>query len=128
MYGTGELPQAFCRLCAVFGGVYYLGRSVSNIIVKEDQCVGIVTEGKRINCDYLVLADKFTPDNILEDVSQVTTERKLFITESSILAADKEQITLLSLPGEEIIHVIEVGPGTAACPKGLQVRLEYNQT
>jgi RAB protein geranylgeranyltransferase component A len=20
MYGTGELPQAFCRLCAVFGG------------------------------------------------------------------------------------------------------------
>jgi RAB protein geranylgeranyltransferase component A len=24
MYGSGELPQAFCRLCAVFGGVYYL--------------------------------------------------------------------------------------------------------
>merc|ERR1719317_1642961 len=28
MYGSGELPQAFCRLCAVFGGIYYLGRSL----------------------------------------------------------------------------------------------------
>ena len=26
MYGSGELPQAFCRLCAVFGGTYYLGK------------------------------------------------------------------------------------------------------
>ena len=95
------------------------------MVIKEDGCVGIVTEGKRINCDHLVLSDKFTPENILGDVSEVTTERKVFITESSILAADKEQITLLSLPGEEITHVIEVGPGTAACPKGLQVIDNY---
>merc|ERR1719348_1488355 len=27
-YGVGELPQAFCRLCAVYGGVYYLGRTL----------------------------------------------------------------------------------------------------
>ena len=25
LYGTGELPQAFCRLSAVFGGVFILG-------------------------------------------------------------------------------------------------------
>ena len=24
LYGSGELPQAFCRLCAVFGGFYFL--------------------------------------------------------------------------------------------------------
>lgn len=29
MYGCGELPQCFCRLCAVFGGVYCLKRTVA---------------------------------------------------------------------------------------------------
>jgi RAB protein geranylgeranyltransferase component A len=33
MYGSGELPQAFCRLCAVFGGVYYLDRSIDAVVV-----------------------------------------------------------------------------------------------
>jgi len=122
MYGTGELPQAFCRLCAVFGGVYYLGRNMSNLIVKDGKCVGVITEGKRINCDYLVIPDNRTPQNILKGgEAQVTTRRGIYVTESSVLPADKEQITLLSLPFKEPVHVMEVGPGTAACPKGLQI-------
>lgn len=31
MYGCGEIPQCFCRLCAVFGGVYCLKRSIKQI-------------------------------------------------------------------------------------------------
>eukprot|EP00088_Acartia_fossae_P069360 TRINITY_DN9034_c0_g1_i3.p1 TRINITY_DN9034_c0_g1~~TRINITY_DN9034_c0_g1_i3.p1 ORF type:complete len:635 (-),score=150.86 TRINITY_DN9034_c0_g1_i3:281-2185(-) len=122
MYGTGELPQAFCRLCAVFGGVYYLGRKMSGIILKDNKCKGIITEGKRINCDFLVLPDQSVPQNMLpDDLKQVSTNRGIYISDKSVLPADKEQITLLSLPSEEPIHIIEVGPGTAACPKGLQI-------
>jgi len=122
MYGSGELPQAFCRLCAVFGGVYYLGRNLTNLIVKDGKCVGIITEGKRIGCDYLVLPDKSTPDSLLPDgLTQVGTQRCVYVTQSSLLPTEKEQLTLLSLPAKEPLHVLEVGPGTAACPKGLQV-------
>jgi len=122
MYGSGELPQAFCRLCAVFGGVYYLGRSLSKLIVKEGRCVGLVTEGKRINCEQLILSDTFTPDSILPSSSeQARTQRCIYITDKSLLPTEKEQITLLSLPSQNLLHVIEVGPGTAACPRGLQV-------
>jgi len=122
MYGSGELPQAFCRLCAVFGGVYYLGRSLSKLIVKEGRCVGLVTEGKRINCEQLILSDTFTPDSILPSTAeQARTQRCIYITDKSLLPTEKEQITLLSLPSQNLLHVIEVGPGTAACPRGLQV-------
>lgn len=31
MYGCGEIPQCFCRLCAVFGGIYCLKRSIEEI-------------------------------------------------------------------------------------------------
>lgn len=31
MYGCGEIPQCFCRLCAVFGGIYCLQRGIKSI-------------------------------------------------------------------------------------------------
>lgn len=31
MYGCGEIPQCFCRLCAVFGGIYCLQRGLKSI-------------------------------------------------------------------------------------------------
>jgi GDP dissociation inhibitor len=47
MYGSGEIPQCFCRLCAVFGGVYHLKRAAEAVIVGpglgencEKKCLG----------------------------------------------------------------------------------------
>uniref|UniRef100_A0A7G3AL22 Rab proteins geranylgeranyltransferase component A n=2 Tax=Lutzomyia longipalpis TaxID=7200 RepID=A0A7G3AL22_LUTLO len=36
MYGCGELPQCFCRLCAVFGGIYCLRRPIERITLQPD--------------------------------------------------------------------------------------------
>jgi len=124
MYGTGELPQAFCRLCAVFGGIYYLGRNIDGIVVKDDNVVSIVVEGKRVGCKYLVLPSKHVPVKFeCNDVEVETTSRGVFISSQSLLPTENEQITFLSLPREDgkYISVIEVGAGTAACPKGLHV-------
>ena len=33
MYGAGEIPQAFCRCCAVYGGVYVLRRTMATMLV-----------------------------------------------------------------------------------------------
>ena len=32
VYGSGEIPQCFCRMCAVFGGCYCLRRTASHVI------------------------------------------------------------------------------------------------
>jgi RAB protein geranylgeranyltransferase component A len=65
MYGSGELPQAFCRLCAVFGGVYYLDRPIEAFVVKDGGVVAIVTKGQRIECKSLVTNSQLCPgDNM----------------------------------------------------------------
>ncbi|KAG7273465.1 hypothetical protein CRUP_032713 [Coryphaenoides rupestris] len=33
LYGLGEIPQCFCRMCAVFGGIYCLRHSVRAVVV-----------------------------------------------------------------------------------------------
>lgn len=43
MYGCGEIPQCFCRLCAVFGGIYCLGRAVSDVKTVELNDEKVVT-------------------------------------------------------------------------------------
>jgi len=123
MYGTGELPQAFCRLCAVFGGIYYLGRSLEGVVVKDGKAKAVVTEGKRISCQYLVMPGSKVPTNLVLEKKEVTASRAMFLTKESLLPTEKEQITFLSLPQEDDrpVRVVEVGPGTAACPKGLHV-------
>ena len=123
MYGTGELPQAFCRLCAVFGGVYYLGRSLEGVVVKDGKARAVVTEGKRISCQYLVMPGSKVPTNLVLEKKEVTASRAMFLAKESLLPTEKEQITFMSLPqeGDRPVRVMEVGPGTAACPKGLHV-------
>merc|ERR1719300_1527046 len=125
MYGTGELPQAFCRLCAVFGGIYYLGKSINGVLVKEQTVTGIIIENKKIKCDHLVIPSHQLPKTLSKSESEktMTTSRSVFVTQQSLLPSDKEQITFLSLPQETGpgIHVIEVGAGAAATPRGLHL-------
>merc|ERR1719300_440894 len=118
MYGTGELPQAFCRLCAVFGGVYYLGRSLEGLVVKEGKAEAVVTEGRRIQCDQVVLPACLVPAELHQgeaEVSSASCSRAVLLSKASLLPTDKEQLTFLSLPKEKdglregAAHLIEVG-------------------
>ncbi|KAB7501798.1 Rab proteins geranylgeranyltransferase component A 1 [Armadillidium nasatum] len=55
LFGSGEMPQAFCRLCAVFEGIYMLRRSVEYVIIKEGMFCGIASEGERFTGEHLVM-------------------------------------------------------------------------
>ena len=136
MYGSGELPQAFCRLCAVFGGTYYLGKPVEALILKSNHVEGVITNGQRISCKHLVMNAAHCPQSLRKEINipheEVTLNRKICLLSDSILPSEKEQLTFLSLPSEQnesytnkaiTTHtfVQEVGFGPAACPKGMYV-------
>jgi len=145
MYGTGELPQAFCRLCAVYGGVYYLGRSLNGVVISStpntpnstsptstspnstsptSRAVAVVVGGKRVACSHLLLPAALVPAELREEGEASTSSRALLLSSSSLLPADKEQLTFLSLPKEgdrQTVQVVEVGPGACACPPGLHL-------
>jgi RAB protein geranylgeranyltransferase component A len=128
-FGSGELPQAFCRLCAVFGGTYYLGRSIEAIVTdnKSGKCIGIISDGKRINCQKLVMpGPKCSPDlrSVQPKCPSKVIERKICLTNDSILPSEKEHLTFLSVPptaesGKSYTYVTEVGHGASVCPKGM---------
>lgn len=126
MYGSGELPQAFCRLCAVFEGIYILRKPVSSLVVHSPShtCRGLLSEGQRFTCDHLVMSASQAPTEYLpRDGSTPGVSRAVFLTDRSILPQEKEQLTLLRVPAKEgnpiPVTVLEVGPGTHVCPKDL---------
>eukprot|EP00240_Pyramimonas_obovata_P001930 CAMPEP_0118921370 /NCGR_PEP_ID=MMETSP1169-20130426/683_1 /TAXON_ID=36882 /ORGANISM="Pyramimonas obovata, Strain CCMP722" /LENGTH=459 /DNA_ID=CAMNT_0006862083 /DNA_START=76 /DNA_END=1455 /DNA_ORIENTATION=+ len=45
MYGLGELPQAFARLAAVYGGLYMLRRPIDRVVYENGVAVGVEAEG-----------------------------------------------------------------------------------
>uniref|UniRef100_A0A1B6CWS9 Rab proteins geranylgeranyltransferase component A n=1 Tax=Clastoptera arizonana TaxID=38151 RepID=A0A1B6CWS9_9HEMI len=129
MYGSGELPQCFCRLCAVFGGVYHLKRAANSVIVEQKDnnyvCTGIVSGSQRLATEHLVLAVSDAPSSFLKAAPTGGLSRGIFITNRSIMHANKEMLTLLQFPPmnglTEPITILEVGPSTNACPAGLYI-------
>ena len=140
MYGSGELPQAFCRLCAVFGGTYYLGKDVNGIILCDDKVKGIITNGQRISCKNFVIGVSNCPSKIKQasniKFNETILNRKICLLSDSILPHEtgKEQLTFASIkikgstsPEEtdssKSVHtfVQEAGFGPSVCPKGMYV-------
>lgn len=126
MYGSGELPQCFCRLCAVFGGVYHLKRSAEAVLVGPDSlCKGVISAGKRLEAENLVLCMEYAPPEYLASAPKGGLSRGIFITDRSILPSEKEELTLLQFPPQEghpePVTIIELGSATSACPSGLYV-------
>ena len=112
-------------------------------MVKEGKAQAVVTEGRRIQCDQVscpsnllitwaqvVLPAALVPAELRlgeAEISSASCSRAVLVSKASLLPTDKEQLTFLSLPKEKdgsresAAHLVEVGAGTAACPKGLHL-------
>ena len=126
LYGAGELPQAFCRMCAVFGGLYCLRRGASTITVSEadGKCTGVISENQVLKCKWLITEFSYVPKRFKTECTQFVC-RAIFITCGSLKASEEDHITILSVPPSseegEPVRVIELGPSSMACPKGLHI-------
>ena len=127
LYGIGEMPQAYCRMSAVFGGTYCLRRSAKSIKVntEENNFTGIVcTENQEIAGKYLIMERSYLPVKYITETDKFVS-RAILITNRSLKEAQDEHVTLLTIPPREgfgnHIRVIEIGPASMACPIGLFV-------
>lgn len=65
MYGLGELPQVFARLCAVHGGTYMLNKPVDKIVYDENGKVcGVESEGEVAKCKMVIGDPSYFPDKV----------------------------------------------------------------
>ncbi|CAL1572516.1 unnamed protein product [Knipowitschia caucasica] len=125
VYGLGEIPQCFCRMCAVFGGVYCLRHSAQSLVLNRatNRCVAVIdSRGQRISCSHCVLES-----GLLETRNEAETSsmsRAILITDRSVLETDSElsQVSLVTVPplgpGSPSVRVVELSPSTMTCING----------
>ena len=65
LYGLGELPQVFARLCAVYGGTYMLHKPVDKILYDENGRVsGVESEGEVAKTTVVIGDPSYFPDKV----------------------------------------------------------------
>jgi len=64
MYGLGELPQAFARLSAVYGGTYMLRKPFHGVVLNDEgKVVGVKSENNEVaKCKFVVGDPSYFPE------------------------------------------------------------------
>ncbi|XP_058669971.1 rab proteins geranylgeranyltransferase component A 1 isoform X1 [Ammospiza caudacuta] len=125
LYGQGEIPQCFCRLCAVFGGIYCLRHAVRCLVLDRasGRCKAIVDQfGQRISANYFIVEDSYLSESTCTNVCYRQISRAVLITDQSVLNMDSEQqVSILTVPPLEpamaAVRVIELCSSTMTCMK-----------
>jgi len=124
LYGAGELPQAFSRLSAVFGGTFCLGQEIKKVSQLEDDFIEVKFNDKSVKCKILVGNQSSLPQDILSldsSVQEKCYSLAICLTNQSIQGIDQNQVTFGRIPWSDDCNItlIEVGSGTLCVPKGL---------
>ncbi|XP_017297320.1 rab proteins geranylgeranyltransferase component A 1 [Kryptolebias marmoratus] len=127
VYGLGEIPQCFCRMCAVFGGTYCLRHSVHCLIVDRDtnRCRAVIdSRGQRISCSHFVVEDGC----VGSDRKKMATpprflSRAVLITDASVLPGESDQqVSMVTVPpaaaGGPTVKMVELCSSTMTCVPG----------
>ncbi|KAK3444353.1 hypothetical protein EUGRSUZ_A00407 [Eucalyptus grandis] len=65
LYGLGELPQAFARLSAVYGGIYMLNKRECKVEFNDEgQVIGVTSEGETAKCKKVVCDPSYLPNKV----------------------------------------------------------------
>ncbi|EDW09562.1 rab proteins geranylgeranyltransferase component A [Drosophila mojavensis] len=129
MYGCGELPQCFCRLCAVYGGIYCLKRSVEDINWTESELL-VSSAGKTLRAKHLVSAPSQLPATLATHFGdpEPRLSRGLFITSKPLGSEELNKggggvnfLRLLTTSGEREACLIQLSHYSGACPEGLYI-------
>jgi Rab GDP dissociation inhibitor len=65
LYGLGELPQAFARLSAIFGGTYMLNKPIQSITYDQETKMHLITsEGETAKTKMIIGDPSYFPDKV----------------------------------------------------------------
>uniref|UniRef100_A0A8C1MZ25 Rab proteins geranylgeranyltransferase component A n=1 Tax=Cyprinus carpio TaxID=7962 RepID=A0A8C1MZ25_CYPCA len=126
LYGLGEIPQCFCRMCAVFGGIYCLRHSVECLVVDKvsNKVKAVIdTRGQRISCSHFVVEDSYIRDEQRQSTAYRQISRAVLITDRSVLPSESDQqISMVTIPPLEssapAVRMVELCSSSMTCMPG----------
>ncbi|CAO3648713.1 unnamed protein product [Mucor hiemalis] len=93
--GASEIAQAFCRVCAVYGGIYILNQPLDRYVMNKEtnQVEGIITkEGQEYKCDTLITGIDYLNQSWLSEKKEkdVWISRGIIVTDAPLTHVDAE--------------------------------------
>lgn len=120
-YGSGELAQAFCRLCAVHGGTYVLNRGGAALVKGEDGRRGVVTTEGEVVEGRCVFVERELMDGWS---GEGRVWRLCGVVDGSIVREEGVKRGLVSVPRDvggnigSSVRIWQVDSEVGACPEG----------
>jgi len=123
LYGLGELPQAFARLSAIYGGTYMLNKPIDEIIMDGGKVVGVKSEGQVAKCKF-VIGDPSYFTNKSQKKGQVV--RCICILDHPIPDTENADSTMIIIPQKQVgrksdIYISLISSTHNVCAKGKYV-------
>ncbi|CAH8519244.1 unnamed protein product [Schistosoma rodhaini] len=123
LYGLGELPQAFARLCAVYGGTYMLNKPIDELVMEKGRVVGVKSDNKIAKCNMVICDPSYVP-TMVKKVDQVV--RAICILTHPIAEVQNSLSTQIIIPQSEVnrkhdIYITCVSHQHNTCPENFFV-------
>ncbi|KAL5069036.1 hypothetical protein RYX36_019923 [Vicia faba] len=121
LYGLGELPQAFARLSAVYGGTYMLNKPECKVeFDAEGKVIGVTSEGETAKCKKVVCDPSYFPGKVRK-VGKVA--RAIAIMSHPIPSTNDSQSVQVILPQKQLgrksdMYLFCCSYSHNVCPKG----------
>jgi len=126
MYGLGELPQAFARLAAIYGGTYMLNKPISNVVYNDKgEACGVTSEGETAKCKFVVGDPSYFPEKV-KKTGQVV--RAICILSHPIPNTSNSESCQIILPQKQVgrksdIYISCVSFAHNVAPKGKYIAI-----
>ncbi|KAJ3374971.1 Rab GDP dissociation inhibitor alpha [Allomyces arbusculus] len=130
LYGLGELPQAFARRSALFGGTYMLNKKIDQVTYDESgKVTGIVSEGEPAFAPVVICDPSYVPDKVTK-VAKVI--RSICLLTHPIPNTDDSDSVQIIIPQNQVhrksdIYIAVVSSAHKVCAAGYYVAIVSTQ-
>lgn len=128
LYGVSEIAQSFCRLCAVYGGIYVLRAPIESFLLDQEknELVGIrSTDGGVLRGKHIIVNGSYV-DSFGKAMNRERTHgqilRGVFLLKAS-LRSEMSRLMVVIPPEDPhfqnpfAIQVVQLDGGAYACPR-----------
>jgi len=125
LYGLGELPQAFARLAAIWGGTYMLHTPVDEIVTEGGKFVGVRSGSEVAKARFVIGDPSYFPDRVRQ-VGKVV--RVICILDHPVNGTGDANSTQIIIPQNQVgrrsdIYVTAVSSVHNVAPAGTFIAL-----
>jgi len=100
LYGLGDLPQAFARLSAIYGGTYMLNKPIEGYVYDSNKKIcGVTSEGVTARCKAVIADPSYFPE-LVDNVGQIA--RCICILDHPIANTNNSESCQIILPQNQI--------------------------